>query len=280
MDGRSSESLTAGKNHPSGVITYFYLKDAEEKKVKLSYLNSANDTIQSFSTESDKNKLEVSEGANMHNWDMRGKGAEKLDGMILWWASTDAPQAVPGDYKVVLEIDDEVLTENFKILPDGNAETDIAGMQRQYDFISSVNETVDKAHKSIKKIRNIETQLEDFQKQYKGNEQVEPLMKKAKTLSEQLSEIENALYQTKNKSNQDPLNFPIRLTNKLAHLNSLVSMDDFPPTTQDIKVKDQLTAAINTELDKFDALLNEEIKEFNKQFNNMDLNYLFVEAEE
>ena len=280
MGGRSSESLTAGKNHPSGVITYFYLKDPEEKKVKLSYLNSANDTIQSFSTESDKNKLEVSEGANMHNWDMRGKGAEKLDGMILWWASTDAPQAVPGEYKVVLEIDDEVLSENFKIIPDENAETDIAGMQRQYDFISSVNETVDKAHNSIKKMRNIEGQLKDFQKQYKGNEEVKPLMEKAKSLSEQLSEIENALYQTKNRSNQDPLNFPIKLTNKLAHLNSLVSMDDFPPTTQDIQVKDQLTAAINTELDKFDALLNQEIKEFNNQFNKMDLNYLFVEAED
>ena len=154
----------------------------------------------------------MSDGANMHTWDMRGKGAEKLDGMILWWASTDAPQAVPGDYKVVLQIDNETYTENFKILPDGNAEADAAGMQKQYDFISSVNETVDKAHKSIKKMRKVDAQLQDFQKQYKGNAEVESLLEKAKTLSEQLSDIENALYQTKNKSNQDPLNFPIKLT--------------------------------------------------------------------
>lgn len=280
MDGRSSESLTAGTNHPSGVITYFYLKDPKDKKVKISYLNAANDTIQSFSTTDEKNKLEVTEGANMHNWDMRGEGAEKLDGMILWWASTEAPQAVPGTYQVVLEIGDKVLKEEFKILPDGNAETDIAGMQKQYDFISSVNKTVDRAHKSIKKMRKVDAQLKDFQKQYKGNDKVEPLIEKAKTLSEQLSEIENALYQTKNRSNQDPLNFPIKLTNKLAHLNSLVGMDDFPPTTQDIQVKDQLTAAINDELQKFDSLLDDEIKEFNNQFNEMDLNYLFVEAEE
>ena len=280
MDGRSTESKTAGTNHPSGVVTYFYLKDPEEKTIKISYLNSSNDTIQSFSTEGEKNKLEVSAGANMHTWDMRGEGAEKLDGMILWWASTDAPQAVPGEYKVVLEVGDEVMTETFKILPDENAETDIAGMQKQYDFISSVNQTVDKAHKSIRKMRKVDAQLKDFQKQYKGKEEVKPLLEKAKELSEQLSNIENALYQTKNRSNQDPLNFPIKLTNKLAHLNSLVGMDDFPPTTQDIQVKNQLTAKINAELDKFDNLLNSEIKEFNRKFNELDLNYLFVEAEE
>lgn len=278
MDGRSRESATAGTNHPAGVITYFFLKDPEGKKVKLSYLNAENDTIQSFSSEAKKNKLEVSKGANQHVWDMRGEGAERLDGMILWWASTDAPQAVPGNYKVVLEVDDEVLTQDFEILADANAEADQAGMQKQYDFISSVNETVDNAHQSIKKMRKVDAQLKDFQKQYKNNEQVKPLLEKAKTLSEQLSEIENALYQTKNRSNQDPLNFPIKLTNKLAHLNSLVGMDDFPPTQQDIAVKDQLTASINEELNKFDQLLEEEVKAFNKEFNAMDLNYLFVET--
>ncbi|WP_300441014.1 glycosyl hydrolase [Christiangramia sp.] len=280
MGGSSSKSQTAGTNHPSGVVTYFYLKDPEEKKVKISYLDASNDTIQSFSTDAEKNKLEVSEGANMHTWNMRGEGAEKLDGMILWWASTDAPQAVPGDYKVVLEIGNEVLAEEFKILPDENAEADITGMQQQYDFISSVNKTVDKAHKSISKMRKVDAQLKDFQKQYKGNEKVEPLLEKAKKLSEQLSEIENELYQTKNRSNQDPLNFPIKLTNKLAHLNSLVGMDDFPPTTQDIQVKNELTVKVNAQLDSFNNLLENEVREFNEQFNKLDLNYLFVEAED
>ncbi len=280
MKGSSSKSLTAGTNHPAGVITYFYLKDPKDKKVKLSYLNSSNDTIQSFSTTDETNKLEVTAGANLHNWNMRGDGAEKLDGMILWWASTDAPLAVPGAYRVVLEIENEVLARDFKILPEGNAEADIEGMQKQYDFISSVNKTVDKAHKSISKMRKVDNQLKDFQKQYKGNQEVTSLIGKAEKLSEEISRIENALYQTKNRSNQDPLNFPIKLTNKLAHLNSLVSMDDFPPTTQDIEVKELLTKAINAELDKFDRILEEEVKEFNRQFNELELNYLFVETED
>ncbi len=282
MGGNSQKgSLTTGTNHPSGVMTYFYLKNKPEEEVSLSYLSMQNDTIQKFSTKGAKDKkLEVKEGANYHTWDMRGEGAERLDGMILWWASTEAPQAVPGQYKVVLEVGDEVLSKTFTILPDGNAETDVAGMQRQYDFISDVNKTVDKAHKSIKKIRDINTQLKAFQSQYKNNEQVADLVERAKELSEEFSNIEKALYQTQNRSGQDPLNFPIRLTNKLAHLNSLVSMDDFPPTQQDITVKNELTRDINAELQKFNQLVSSEISEFNQQFNQKNLNYLFLETED
>ncbi len=281
MGGNSRKgSLTSGTNHLAGVMTYFNLEDPKDKLVTLSYLNSKNDTIKSFSTKSKEDKLTVKKGANLFAWDTRGKGAERLKAMILWWASTEAPKAVPGQYKVVLQVDDMVQTQFFTIAPDKNAETDIAGMQRQFDFVTDINAVVDKAHKSIKKIRKINTQLEAFQKQYKDNETVATLVEKAKTLSEQFSEIEKALYQTKNRSGQDPLNFPIKLTNKLAHLNSLVSMDDFPPTQQDIAVKNELSQQINTELVKFENLVTSEISAFNASFNSLNLNYLFVADEE
>ena len=244
--------------------------------------NTNIDTNIDMNIDTDKTKnidaLSVSGGSNYHSWNMRGKGAKRLPGMILWWASTSAPQAVPGAYKVVLEVENKpAQSRAFTILADKNAETDVAGMQRQFDFITDVNTTVDKAHTSIEKIRAINKQLKAFKKQYKSNEAIKELIEKADTLSKQFSDIEKALYQTKNKSGQDPLNFPIRLTNKLAHLNSLVSMDDFPPTTQDIAVKNELTKAITKELDTLEALISGEIKTFNQEFNKKQLNYLFIE---
>ena len=261
-------------------MTYFYVEDPSDKTIRLSYLSQSNDTIKTFSTKDKKNKLEVKAGGNMHSWDTRGEGAERLQGMILWWASTNAPKAVPGTYKVVLEVGDEVLSQNFEIVPKPTSEVSAADMKRQFDFITDVNNTVDKAHKSIKKIRKINEQLSAFQTQYKADDRVKDLVEKAKNLSEQFSEVEKALYQTKNRSGQDPLNFPIKLTNKLAHLNALVGMDDFPPTAQDIAVKNELTAAINKELSTFDNLVSSEIAAFNAQFNQLNLNYLFVEDED
>tara|TARA_R110000787_G_scaffold28923_4_gene78747 strand:+ start:25157 stop:28309 length:3153 start_codon:yes stop_codon:yes gene_type:complete len=280
MGGSSNDkSLTTGTNHPSGVITYFYVKNPEEKEIKLSYLNSKNDTIKTISTKNKEDNFKVKEGSNNYVWNTRGESVEKFEGMILWWASLNAPKAVPGTYKVVLSVADENYTQSFDIVSNPNSETDVAGMQKQFDFITDINETVDNAHKSIKKIRAINKQLTSFQEQYKDDDRVEELKEKAKKLSEDFLEIEKTLYQTQNKSGQDPLNFPIKLTNKLGHLNSLVGMGDFPPTKQDIAVKNELTQKINSELEKFNTLVSDEIKMFNTEFNSLNLNYLFIEED-
>ncbi len=273
-------SKTEGQNHPNGVITHFYLNDLSEKdSISLTYTTVAGDTLANFSTfakETDK-KLQAKKGGNTHVWDTRGKGAQEFKGMILWWANLDGAKAVPGSYKVHLNVNGNTQTQSLNILPDPRAEVSVADMQKQYDFISDINNTVDKAHASIKKIRKITEQLDAFMTQYKGNEATKELVEKAKKMKKDFGEVEKALYQTQNRSGQDPLNFPIRLTNKLAHLNSLVSIDDFHPTEQDIVVKNELTTEIEAELKQFDALVSQEIKAFNEAFNTLQLNYLFIE---
>ncbi|MBC2838299.1 glycosyl hydrolase [Robiginitalea sp. SC105] len=277
---RSTPSLTEGQNHPNGVVTHFYLSDFSEKdSVAVTYTSMAGDTLANFSTyatENDK-KLKVKKGGNTHVWDTEGKGAERLPGMILWWANLSGAKAVPGSYQVHLTANGETQTQQFRIVPDPRAEVSVADMQKQHDFITAINETVDRAHQSIKKIRKINDQLDAFVKQYKDNEATRELVEKAKKMKEGFGEIEKALYQTQNRSNQDPLNFPIRLTNKLAHLNSLVSLDDFPPTEQDIAVQQELSGEIETQLNAFDKMVDEEITAFNKAFNDLNLNYLFIE---
>lgn len=273
-------SKTSGQNHPNGVVTHFYLKDFNEKdSVALTYTSMAGDTLASFSTyaaEKDK-KLKVEKGSNTHVWNTRGKAAERLQGMILWGANLSGAKAVPGSYQVRLNKGGVTQSQTFRILPDPRAEVSVADMQKQNEFITDVNATVDRAHQSIKKIRKVNGQLDAFVKQYKGNESTKELVERAEKMKEGFGEIEKALYQTQNRSGQDPLNFPIRLTNKLAHLNSLVNLDDFPPTTQDIAVKNELTAGINKQLQAFDKMVDEQISAFNKAFNDLSLNYLFIE---
>jgi photosystem II stability/assembly factor-like uncharacterized protein len=277
MSGRSSsrKSLTAGQNLENGVITYFNLFNySEQDNVSLTYLNNNKDTIISLNNKaSGEKKLKIKKGPNKFTWDMYYDGASDFDGMVLWWASLNGPKAVPGDYFVELNVNGVVQQKPFKINIDPRSESSIKSMQEQFDFINSINKTMDKAHKSIKTIRSIKSQLLKFTSTY-NQDDLSMLKEKATALSDDLSKIEKALYQTQNRSGQDPLNFPIRLTNKLGHLNSLVSMGDFSPTEQDIAVKEYLTDQINTNLEIFDKLMIEEVKSFNELFNNNKLNYL------
>jgi len=205
---------------------------------------------------------------------MRYKGTERLKGMILWSASLAGAKAVPGNYSVQLHLNRDTLSQDFSILPNPLAETTVAQMQEQFDFVNGVNQTIDQAHKAIKKIRAVNKKLGEFQKNYAKDESTKDLRKQAKELASALSKVEKALYQTQNRSNQDPLNFPIRLTNKLGHINNLVLMNDFPPTEQDIAVRDELTKAIEKQLATYTKLMDQDVANFNSAFKAKALDYL------
>ena len=104
---------------------------------------------------------------------------------------------------------------------------------------------MDKAHKAIINIRKIKTDLKKFQSEYSDNELTKDLIEESKSISSSLDKVENELYQTKNQSNQDPLNYGVKLTNNLGNLNSAFRSGDFSPTDQDINVKNELIEKVN-----------------------------------
>jgi hypothetical protein len=278
----TKKNLMAGTNHPAGVVTHFFLPTgAALDSVVLSFSDASGKLLASFSNKAKEkeDKMTVKDGGNTFVWDSRGAGAKKLPGMILWWANLEGPKAVPGDYKVSMSVNGAaVATHDFKIMADPRAESSIADMQAQYSFITAVNTKVQEVHDAIENIRAVNGKLDAFVSMYKTDAALEDLVAKAKALKEGLSTVEKALYQTQNRSGQDPLNFPIRLNNKLGHLNSLVGLDDFAPTAQDQAVRAELTAAIDVQLAAYTTLVGADLEAFNKAFNEKGLPFLKVEA--
>ena len=103
------------------------------------------------------------------------------------------------------------------------------------------------------------------------------VVEQSKAIIKELTSIEKTLYQTKNRSGQDPLNFPIRLNNKLAHLNSLVSIGDYRPTQQDIAVKDELTKLIDEQLAKYKTIVESDFPALNKAIKAKEVDAIFVD---
>ncbi|RMF27838.1 MAG: glycosyl hydrolase, partial [Bacteroidetes bacterium] len=152
----------------------------------------------------------------------------------------------------------------FEILKDPRSPSSPADFQKQFEFLIEVRDKLSEAHQAITDIRSAREQIQGYLKRLPEDSTYNALREKGKAIVKALTQVEEALYQTKNESRQDPLNFPIRLTNKLGHLNSLVGMGDFPPTEQDIAVKNELTAQIDAELARFHQVLESDIPEFNR----------------
>jgi len=269
-------SLTMGTNKPNGVEVHFYIPSYNKgsDKVELSFHDEKGNEIRKFSTSDDDNKLEVKDGGNVFVWDYKYPGAEKFDGMIMWSASLNGAKAVPGTYQVKLSVNNFEFKNSFEIMRSPTSESTVDQMREQFNFVNRINKTLSKAHQSIKKIRKTKLKLNEFLTNFSDNKDAESIIKKANFLIDSLSTVENALYQTKNESRQDPLNFPIKLTNKLGHIADLVTMNDFPPTNQDKKLMTELSEKIDKEIEIFNKLMTNDVSEFNLSFKKLQLDYL------
>lgn len=270
MDGGSYRtSKTTGQNHPGGVMVSYYLKEVTDStKVRLEFMDSKGKSIRVFDTQPDKNKNEVElkdlqKGGNRFVWDMRYPPASDFDDMILWWASMQGPLALPGNYKVKMTVNGESLIREFEILKDPRASMSITDMQAKFDFLIKVRDKVTEAHEAIAKMRLAKVQINQILSRLESSKDFKDLKEKTKAIYEKISDVEKALYQTKNESQQDPLNYPIKLTNKLAHLNSLEGMSDFAPTAQSKAFREEISTKIDIELAKWRDIKQNDIPEIN-----------------
>ncbi|WP_235296996.1 WD40/YVTN/BNR-like repeat-containing protein [Portibacter marinus] len=277
MGGGYSERVEgAGINHPDGAIVYYYMKEYDEKDtVSLSFMDESGKEIIAYSNHDKENKLEVEEGSNRFIWNLKYPPAERFKGMILWAASLSGATAVPGDYTVELRYNDQTLSSPFKIVPDPRMESTEADLQAQFEFIQGINEKVSEAHQAIKDMRALKEKLAPFKDSTAIDQEV---VRMAIDIDTSLTNIEKELYQTKNRSGQDPLNYPIRLTNKLAAVASGASYGDFRPTDQAIAVRDELTQKINEQLDMFYEIRDEKLPQMNEMIRSKEVDVISVPA--
>lgn len=264
---QAKPSRTQGLNHPGGVNIHFYIKELLEDTiaVTLNFHKKNGGLIRSFSSiaEEEENKLKIKEHGNTFNWNLHYPKGTDFDGMILWWGSLNGPKAIPGEYEVRLKIGKDSLSQFFTIKKDPRSETSMEDFEAQFIFMKAIQDKVSEAHQAIINLRDVKAQINDFLERLPKEELFEGIRTQADSLISGLTKVEEALYQTKNKSRQDPLNFPIRLTNKLAHINSLTGIGDFKPTTASYEVKDELTALIDKELAIYKMLLEIELPQLN-----------------
>jgi len=205
--------------------------------------------------EKEKNKLPDSKpGLNRFAWNLRSPEAKKFEGLILWGGGTDGPRVVPGTYDVRLTVGDDTRTATAELKKDPRTSASQADLQAQFDYLLAANRKLTEIHEQIERMREVRKQLDDLKKRLGKDEKAKAIVDAAKALDKKMTAIEETLYQTKNRSSQDPLNFPIRLNDKLASVAGSAATGDFAPTAQHRAVYTELVQKIDAELAKVKAL--------------------------
>jgi hypothetical protein len=209
-------------------------------------------------------KVTTDAGLNRFVWDLRYAESIRFPGMILWAGEMRGPRVAPGMYQVKLTVDGQTTTQNFEVKPDPRLTTSAADYAKQRELALKIRDKVTEIHNAIIQIRDTRTQIDDLLKRVAGQPSSRAINEAATPLKKNLTAVEETLYQTKNRSSQDPLNFPIRLNNKLAALGGVVQSADAAPTDQSYAVYDELVAQIDAQLGKLGQIMKSEVPAFNQ----------------
>jgi photosystem II stability/assembly factor-like uncharacterized protein len=216
-------------------------------------------------------RLTTDAGLNRFVWDTRHPEAARFPGMILWSGETRGPRAVPGSYQVRLTVDGQTFTQPFEIKRDPRLSTTPEEFQKQFALLMKIRDKLTETHNSITQLREVRAQINDLLKRAADQPNARTVVESGRSLVARMTTIEEALYQTKNQSSQDPLNFPIRLNNKLAALGSIVAGADSPPTDQSFALYDELAAQIDAQLKQLNQLMTADLAAFNRQVRAADI---------
>ncbi|WP_419212396.1 VPS10 domain-containing protein [Maribacter sp. X9] len=191
-------------------------------------------------------KPTTAKGINTFTWDLRYPGATVFDGMIIWSGRpARGPKAPLGTYKVKMKTGNYEKIYPFEIEMDPNLKgITKEDLEEQFELANQIMAKTSAANEAVIRIREIKSALNAAKEKTGSGKDAKVL----EAFTAELSSIEEELYQVKNQSGQDPLNFPIKLNNRLASLRRSVEDGDARPTDGAYKVFKELSAELDIQL--------------------------------
>jgi photosystem II stability/assembly factor-like uncharacterized protein len=258
-----------GQNPPTGAIVYYWLGQPV-RQLTIEFRDSTGRTIRSFASDTTPARAagaaapaaeegggrrgggpapRVSNRAGMNTfaWNLREADASSFPGMIFWSAGTTGPLIMPGTYTVRLLVDGQQAEESkFVVQKDPRSTATPADLVAQYKLAMQIRDRTTEANDAVRTVRYVRQQLDERAAELGVDSTA--LRSRSKALEERIAEVEAKVYQVKNQSGQDPLNYPIRVNNQIAALAGVVGSADARPTKQTYVVFDSLSKELEVYL--------------------------------
>ncbi len=284
------EPVSPMRGRDRNVSFDYYLK-ADAAEVKVEFLDAQGTVLRTFTgtPKADPNaglppgvdaemaaafgfgpaRVGIAKGMNRFTWDMRYEGAVVFPGMIMWAAQPQRGPAAPtGRYTVRVTANGETRARDFNIVLDPRLKADgisEADLQAQFALSLQVRDKVSQANQAVIDIRNIRDQVNQRLEKVSARRKAE-VQKLAEAVLKPLAAVEAEAYQVKNRSGQDPLNYPIKLNNKIAALAGVIESADNKPTDQSVEVFKELSALLDAEILKMNQVLKADLPRLNAAF--------------
>lgn len=256
--------VNAGQNPARGVQINFHVAQVTDStRASVTVYDPKGREVRTYSTRSKEYKLELSPGLNRFSWDLSYPASDRAEGMILWNGTPSGILAPPGEYAVRIRVGKDSVDKRFTVLADPNYKVSQADYEAQFEFLRQVQAKFDEVQKAVKDIRSLRAQMIDFVSR-QGADCPAEVKAMADSIGKRITAVEEKLHQTKAKSGQDVLNYPIRINDKLSGVFDLANSGNMAPSRQAREVFADLSAQADVELARWKKVLDEDVLAFNK----------------
>ncbi len=274
--------LDSGENLPRGVLITYLLANAPADKIKLSIADAAGKTLLEFSSMDDSERQQQREkpdktvvfltaeaGWNRFVWDMRLPASPALNGKDPQFERMPGPTVPPGRYQLTLTVDGEAHTQAFDLIKDATSTATDDELQEQFDLLVKIYDCYSNATETVNTMRRYRSQLDSLRERLSG---AADLAQTAADLGDQVREIESRIFQPDLREGwAGRVNQGTDTLRRLSGLPAVVSLGEFPPTTQAYDVFDKLSGAIQAEIDAFEQLRDGDLAAFSRELAERDI---------
>ncbi len=232
---------------------------------------SEDEEQEEFRRNQNAGNLPADAGFNRFVWDLRYEGATKVPHSALWGGDTDGPEALPGKYEVRLTVLGKTYTAPLEIKPDPRLNVSQEDLARQFDLLIKIRDKVTQTDDAIIQMRDLRDQIKAINTRMKDDPRAKVIADAGKALDTKMTAVEEALVQTKAKSDEDVLNFPVRLNNHLVALGGVVGSADTAPTAQSYEVFDMVSKAVDEQLTKWQSIVSTDVVSYNNLMKQQDV---------
>ena len=206
-------------------------------------------------------------GVQRFTWDLQSTPVVSFQGMVLWGATQAGPVVLPGTYQARLTVDGRPQTQSFTVKKHPFRSATDADLQTQWDLATQIRDKVNEANNAIVQIRRIKKDLAE-RVEKANNADAKAI---AELLQKELTAVEEDVYQVRNQSNQDPLNFPIKTNNRLASLLRVVQAGEGRPTSNTTPIFNDLKVELKAETDRLQRAITTYLPRFNEVVRRLGL---------
>ena len=273
-DGRGGvelQLLEAGENPPTGVMVHYLIAKDDADSVKVTILDATGEVVREYSSDDEDGPVVGSNrGLNRFVWDMRYPSATSLPGTDValsayWGGSTIGPLAVPGSYKVRIEVDGEASEQPFEIIADPRLSESDDDLKAQFDLLIAIRDKLSEVHEAVAKSREMREQIAVWRARLSDDESLESVVAAAEELIEKLEATEGKLVESRSTGGADVFNYPPMVNRKLASLANSAGFGDARPPQQCYDVFDDLSAYADEHISALQTLWETDVAGLNDQ---------------